>query len=108
MRLPMNTRLALTTAVALALLVAHARTQDTPLRQNVEVLTTVLRRDRGGSVGPIQRRGYDGACASMAARNSAPRSSALRAPTPFTSSNASMDVGRTRAISRSVASWKMT
>jgi len=35
----MNKRLALTTTVALALLVAHARSQDTPLRQNVEVLT---------------------------------------------------------------------
>lgn len=39
MRLPMNTRLALTTTVVLALLAAHARTQDAPLRQNVEVLT---------------------------------------------------------------------
>ena len=33
---------------------------------------------------------------------------ALRAPTPLTASSASIEVGRTRAISRSVASWKMT
>ena len=47
--------------------------------------------------------------ADRASRNEiSPRSSALRAPTPLTASSASTDDGRSRAISRSVASWKIT
>ena len=44
----------------------------------------------------------------MAARKLSPRSSAFLAPTPLTASSAPSDVGWSRAISRSVASWKMT
>ena len=57
-----------------------------------------------------QRHGsaYGVAWRRIASRNSSPRSSAFRAPTPLTSSRPSIDVGRSRAISRSVASWKMT